>query len=84
MAKEILKSVQSHQAGYCLEYLRKGGTLYVPSHEGTLILTSKMLKSVEKRGDWLLKESKDGGYYLRQGRGHVYLLPGQLCYSVAA
>lgn len=73
---------QSHEvpprsADAALGHVRNGGRLFVPSYTRCIIIDHRCLARFEKAGAWLLREEGDG-YRLRQGKGSVYLFPGQL------
>jgi hypothetical protein len=74
------RSVQPHSLDKALEHVRNGGILTVPSYTRWIVIDKKTLGRFEKSGEWLLKEEGDG-YRLRQGKGSVYILPGQLLYA---
>ena len=63
-----------------IAHLRSGGSLIVPTHTRIILIDAKTLARFEQAGQWLLREEGDG-YRLRQGRGSVFVLPGQLCYA---
>lgn len=69
--------VPSHQLTQAIAHLRAGGRLVVPSMTRWIVLDAKTLARFERAEAWLLREDGDG-YRLRQGKGSVYLLPGQL------
>lgn len=60
-----------------IEHVRQGNALGVFTYARSIIIDQKTLAKFEKAGAWLLKEEGDG-YRLRQGKGSVYLFPGQL------
>ncbi len=59
------------------KYLEDGKTLYVHTYVKNIVITQKTLEKFRKIGAYLLKEEGDG-YRLQNGKGSVYLLPGQL------
>lgn len=63
-----------------LNYVRNGGTLIIPTYTTCMYINAKTLARWEKVGLQLLREDGDG-YRMRQGKGSVYLLPGQLKYT---
>lgn len=71
--------VPSHNVEQAIAHLRAGGRLVVPSVTRWIILDAKTLAKFEKADAWLIREDGDG-YRLRQGKGSVYVFPGQLRY----
>lgn len=61
-----------------LEHVEHGGRLVVRTVTRTTVITRRTLLSFRRSGYWLLKETDDGGFRLRSGKGSVYLFPGQL------
>lgn len=60
-----------------LAWVAAGGRLAVPTAYKVLVITQKDIAAWDKAGKPLLRE-RDNGYQLRQRKGSVYLLPGQL------
>jgi uncharacterized protein YqjF (DUF2071 family) len=75
------RSVPPRQAAQALDYVRQGGRLVVATPLRVTLIDRKALKRFEKAGAWLLREEGEG-YRLRNGKGSVYLLPGQLAYVI--
>jgi hypothetical protein len=76
-----LRPVPPNSLEEALTFVHSGGRLMVPSYTKCILIDKKTLNRFEKAGSWLLKAEGDG-YRLRQGKGSVYLLPGQLNYYV--
>lgn len=72
-----MKPVPPNSLDAALAHLRAGKRLLVPSYTRAILLTPKTLAAYEKAGTYLLKAEGDG-YRLKQGKGSVFLLPGQL------
>jgi hypothetical protein len=72
--------VPARSLDQALAHLRAGGRLVVPTATRITILDAKTLARFEKAGAWLLRTDGEG-YRLRQGKGSVYLLPGQLRFT---
>lgn len=64
-----------------IEFVRRGGRLVVRTALRIVVIDTKTLKRFERAEEWLLRTDGDG-YRLRQGKGSVYLLPGQLEYVI--
>lgn len=62
---------------YVLAHIRAGGVAYVATYARYIPIDAKCLAKWEAAGIPLLREDGDG-YRMRQGKGSVYLLPGQL------
>lgn len=77
MTTQDIGTVPPKSLEAALDWVRRGGRLYIHSYTRPIIIDAKALESFERVGQWLLKEDSDG-YRLRQGKGSVYLLPGQL------
>lgn len=60
-----------------LAHVHSGGRLVVRTALRVTIIDARTVAKFEKAGAWLLREDGDG-YRLRNGKGSVYLLPGQL------
>ncbi len=60
-----------------LAHIRQGGRLLVPSYTKPILIDLKALARFDKAGVPLLREDGNG-YRLTQGKGSVYLFPGQL------
>lgn len=60
-----------------IAHVRRGGRLVVRTALRVTVIDAKTLAKFDKAGAWLLKEDGNG-YRLRNGKGSVYLLPGQL------
>lgn len=75
------KPVAPNKLTEVLDFVRNGGRVVVPSAWRMIVIDSKCLKKFEKAGEWLLKVEGDG-YRMRQGKGSVYLLSGQLHYVI--
>lgn len=63
-----------------ITHVRAGGRLIVPTYYRCYVIDQKVLARFERVGEWLLKEDGDS-YRMRQGKGSVYLLPGQLRFA---
>ena len=74
-----LHPVPPNAAESALDLVRSGGTLYVRTSTRIIRINRKVLESFERAGVVLLKAEGDG-YRLRNGKGSVFLLPGQLEY----
>lgn len=61
-----------------LGHVERGGRLVVRTATKTTVISRRTLLSFRRSGHWLLKETDDGGFRLRSGKGSVYLFPGQL------
>lgn len=60
-----------------LAHVAAGGRLVVSTMTRVTVIDRKVVSRFEKAGAWLLKE--DGECYrMRNGKGSVYLFPGQL------
>jgi len=70
-------SVKPHKVNEVLDFIRSGGVVYVATYARVTVIYKKCLKRFEKDNYWLIREDGDG-YRLRQGKGSVYLFPGQL------
>ena len=75
-----MQAVPANQLKEAIAHVRNGGRLVVPTYTRCTVIDAKCLARFEKAGEWLLKE-EGKGYRLRQGRGSVYLLPGQLKFA---
>ncbi|MFY9294867.1 MAG: hypothetical protein WAP03_29915 [Methylorubrum rhodinum] len=64
-----------------LGHIAKGGRLVVRTAWRATVLDRKVLRRFEQAGAWLIREDGDG-YRLRNGKGSVHLLPGQLEYVI--
>jgi hypothetical protein len=64
------------------EYLESGGTLAIPTYTRCTMIDNKTLQRFRKAGAWLLKNAKDGGFYLQRGNHSDYISPGYLKYWV--
>ncbi len=60
-----------------LAHIAQGGRLLVPSYTKSILIDAKAVARFERAGVPILRE-EGNGYRLTQGRGSVYLLPGQL------
>lgn len=69
--------IPPHQLTETLDYVRNGGKVGFATYTRATVIDARCLARFEKAGQWLLKEDGNG-YRLRQGKGSVYLLPGQL------
>lgn len=76
-----LVSVPARNLDEALSFVRKGGTLLIPTYTHCTYINAKVLARFDAVGSWVLKEDGDG-YRMKSGRGSVYLLPGQLKYSL--
>jgi hypothetical protein len=74
---QIPGDVPPHSLPAVLAHMAAGGAVAVPSYTRWIVLDSKVVKKFEKAGAWLIKEDGNG-YRIRQGRGSVFILPGQL------
>ena len=75
-----LQSVPAKSLQAALDHVRQGGQLVIPTQTRCTVINAKALARFEAAGEWLLKE--DGNTYrMRQGKGSVYLLPGQLKFA---
>lgn len=63
-----------------LAHVAAGGVLAVPSYSRWIIIDTKAVKRFERSGSWLIKEDGNG-YRIRQGKGSVFILPGQLKFT---
>lgn len=72
-----MRPVPPNALDQALAHLRAGKRLAVPSYARVILLTKKTLDAYEKAGLYLLKAEGDG-YRLKQGKGSVFVLPGQL------
>lgn len=72
-----MKAAPSHAASQILAHVRAGGTAMVATALRVTVIDSRAVAKFEKAGAWLLREEGEG-YRLRNGRGSVYLFPGQL------
>jgi len=72
--------VPPHSLASVLSHLDAGGVVVVPSYTRWLIIDKKTLGKFEKAGQWLIKEDGNG-YRIRQGKGSVFILPGQLKFA---
>ena len=54
--------------------------LAVPSYSRWIIIDQKTVRKFQKAGVWLIKEDGNG-YRVRQGKGSVFILPGQLKFT---
>jgi hypothetical protein len=72
--------VPANSLDAALEHVRKGVRLLVPSYTRSVVIDRTCLERFEKAQAWLLKPEGQG-YRLRQGKGSVYLLPGQLRFA---
>lgn len=74
----MVQQVPPKSLDKALAYVRDDDhTLFVATRLRVTTITAKTLKRWEKAGEWLLKEEGDG-YRMREGKGSVYLFPGQL------
>lgn len=76
----MTKPVPANSLDLALEHVRKGGRLVVPTYTRYTVIDLKCLKRFEAANCWLLKVEGEG-YRLRQGKGSVYLFPGQLQFA---
>ena len=76
-----MRPVESNDLQTALKYIEDGGRLIIPTYTRITIIDKKCLDKWTKAGYQLLKE-EGKGYRLRQGRGSVYLISGQLKYEV--
>jgi hypothetical protein len=77
---QALQAVPAKSLEAAFAHVRQGGQLVVPTYTRTTVINAKTLAKFEAAGQWLLKE--DGqSYRMRQGKGSVYLLPGQLKFA---
>lgn len=75
----MLRPVPAHSLDEALDFVRRGGTLAVPTYTRTTVIDKACLARFEKAGEWLLREDGES-YRMRSGRSSVYLLAGQLKY----
>ena len=72
-----MKPAPSHALARLLDYVRKGGRLFVPSAYRLTVIDARVLKKFEAAGIWLLRERGES-YQMHSGKSSVYILPGQL------
>lgn len=63
-----------------LEHIAAGGVLAVPSYARWIIIDAKTVARFQKAGQWLIKE-EGNCYRIRQGKGSICILPGQLKFT---
>ena len=80
MAK-IGASVAPGELDAALELVRDGACLAVPTYTHCTIIDKQVLERFKAAGFDFLKE-EGRGYRMRQGRGSVYLFPGQVRYII--
>lgn len=73
-------TVPPHSLSDVLSHVAAGGVLVVPSYTRWIVIDKKTVAKFEKAGHWLVKE-EGNGYRIRQGKGSVYILPGQMQYA---
>ena len=78
MTTQQAVSVPPHQLEMALAHVRNGGRLCVRTYARVTVIDRKCLDRFEQAGHWLIKVGSDGNYRLRQGKGSICLLPGQL------
>lgn len=74
------KPVPPDSLDAALAHIRNGGRLVVPSYTRWIVLDLKCLKRFEAAGVWLLK-TDGNGYRIKQGKGSVFIFPGQLYFA---
>ena len=72
--------VPPKQLGQALDYLKRGGKLYIPTYTRCTVITWRNIEAWQKVGRELLREDGNG-YRMASGKKSVYLLPGQLKYG---
>ncbi len=63
-----------------MAHVAAGGRLVVSTMTRVTVIDRKVVNRFAKAGAWLLKEDGDG-YRMRNGKGSVYLFPGQLKFA---
>lgn len=75
-----MNSVPPRSEEAALAHVRQGGRLAVATSLRVYVIDKRTLARFEKAGAWLLKAEGEG-YRMRDGRGSIYLFPGQLVFA---
>ena len=75
-----MKTVAPHKLQAILDYIRKGGTVYLTTYTHCTPLNAKTLTRFEKAGYTLIEEDGEG-YRIRSGKSWKHVLPGYLKYN---